>query len=203
SMSAPPTPSTANDERGQTWTEDRPEHAIKTERELCSEQTINQRSAAPQFRSYRWSRSGYAGLGGACQIPLAPAGRRRNHGAMASRSSKTSVRKEAAAFVFGLVIACTPGCYSYAYHGRSFVSPHDKLPIDAQRPMADTRWSLFWGLKQNEWTPAPECEDKGAGRAEVKLVWYSVRLMVLTLGMAVPSRVTFYCATEEAPHEGP
>ena len=43
----------------------------------------------------------------------------------------------------------------------------------------------------------------GAGRVEVEFVWYSVPLMLVTLGTAVPSHLTVYCSTESAPSEGP
>ncbi len=96
-----------------------------------------------------------------------------------------------------------PACYSYAYHRRSGLPPHDRIAIDRNAPEEDVRWSYFWGLMRSEWTPPPRCEGKGAGRVEVSFVWYSVILMTITLGTVVPSKIKIYCTVDSAPSMGP
>lgn len=96
------------------------------------------------------------------------------------------------------------GCYSYSYHQRRALPPQDRVAVDRQTPISDTQWSTVWGGIQSEWTPsAAACDDRGAGRVETHFVWYSVPLLVLTLGFAVPAETTIWCNTEEAPAEGP
>jgi hypothetical protein len=95
------------------------------------------------------------------------------------------------------------GCYSYAYHQLRDLPPHDRIAVDRQTPISETQWSIVWGGVQSEWTPTPAVCDGAAGRVESHFVWYSVPLLILTLGFAVPSEMTIYCTTDEGPSEGP
>ena len=96
------------------------------------------------------------------------------------------------------------GCYSYSYHQLHALPPHDRIAVDRQAPVSETHWSLLWGGVQSEWTPpSAACDGRGAGRVDTHFVWYSVPLLVLTLGIAVPAETTVYCTTDEAPGEGP
>ncbi len=110
------------------------------------------------------------------------------------------------------------GCYGYAYHRRGPGPSFGKVAIDEHKPEKKVCWSLFWGLKREEWLPvacapgekgpackpvADVCGGKGAGRVEVKFVWYSALTMIGTLGLAVPNQVTIYCSTEEGPDTDP
>jgi hypothetical protein len=96
------------------------------------------------------------------------------------------------------------GCYRYAYHERSSVGPHDIIAIDRQQVVSHTAWSYFWGLRASEWTPDPEtCEAAGAGRLEVGFRWFSVPLMLLTLGIVAPTEMVVFCNVDNPPSDGP
>lgn len=109
------------------------------------------------------------------------------------------------------------GCFGYSYHSRGPAPTFDKIAIDYNQPHSEVRWSYVWGLFEDEWAPI-ECREKdtegkcvryvrrcdaGVGRVEARLGPYSVPLMVLTLGMVVPVRVTAFCATHTGPVSGP
>ena len=95
------------------------------------------------------------------------------------------------------------GCYTYAYHQRLAVPPHDRIAVDRQSEISETHWSMFWGGIQSEWTPDPKaCDGRGAGRVDTHFVWYSVPMLILTLGIAVPAETTLSCVTDEAPSDG-
>jgi hypothetical protein len=96
------------------------------------------------------------------------------------------------------------GCYRYAYHERNPVGSHDLIAIDRQEVESYTAWSYFWGLRQSEWAPDPlACDGNGAGRVEVGFRWFSVPLMLLTLGVVAPTEMVVFCSTDNAPGEGP
>lgn len=119
----------------------------------------------------------------------------------ARRERAPSGRALAWAVALGIV---SSGCYRYAYHERSAAGPHGLIAIDRQQVEEHTAWSYFWGLQQSEWTPDPmKCDGNGAGRVEFGFRWYTVPLMLLTLGIAVPNGVTVYCNTDAAPGDGP
>lgn len=96
------------------------------------------------------------------------------------------------------------GCYSYAYQQRSAEGPQGLIAIDRQQIEQHTEWSYFWGLRQAEWAPDPlTCDGQGAGRVEVGFRWFTVPLMLLTLGIAVPNEVSVFCNTDASPGKGP
>lgn len=111
------------------------------------------------------------------------------------------------------------GCASYAHAARGPGPNYSQLPIDATTPVDSTRWSFFWGLKSSLWSPlncvqtdpvtqeckraVDPCDGNGVGKVDMDLAWYSVPLAVLTLGMAVPSHIKFYCSTLRPPSTGP
>jgi hypothetical protein len=81
---------------------------------------------------------------------------------------------------------------------------HELIAIDRQQVVTHTAWSYLWGLQQGEWTPDPSrCEAAGAGRVEVGFRWFSVPLMLLTLGIVVPSEMVVFCNVDTAPDDGP
>ena len=113
-------------------------------------------------------------------------------------------KRSRAAALIAVVVMVLQGCYGYSYHRRSPVRPHDRIAIDQTSPQKTTRWSYWWGLQKNEWTPLPQaCQNKGAGKVNVEMAWYSVPVMLLSLGIATPTTVTLYCTTEQAPGRGP
>ncbi len=102
------------------------------------------------------------------------------------------------------------GCYQYAYHRPTPIRPYNEIAIDEQLPQQTTRWSYLWGLVNDApWMPLttdpvlPTCDGKGAGKVQVGLAWYSLPVMLVTLGIAVPSRITIYCTTYSKPAVGP
>jgi hypothetical protein len=96
------------------------------------------------------------------------------------------------------------GCYRYAYHERSPVGSHDIIAIDRQQVEVHTAWSYFWGLRQSEWAPDPQkCDGNGAGRVEVGFRWFSVPLMLITLGIVAPTEMVVFCNTDSPPDQGP
>jgi hypothetical protein len=117
-----------------------------------------------------------------------------------------------------LVLLCALGqsaCFGYAYHSRGGPPSYSRVAINKE-PRRAVRWSYVWGLWTDEWTPVdctktdaagactsyvPVC-DAGVGRVEVKLAPYSVPLMLVTLGMAVPMQVEAFCSAESLPVVG-
>ena len=112
--------------------------------------------------------------------------------------------------VLTLVAVLIGACHTFAYHDRSGAPAFQKRAIDYHKPHSTVRWSYWWGLTPDEWTPI-ECRerspdgkctrqirpcDNGVGRVETSLTPYTVPLMILTLGIAVPMRVTAYCSTD-------
>lgn len=99
-------------------------------------------------------------------------------------------------------LSAASGCYRYAYHERRASGLHDLAPIDRQQVETHATWSYWWGLQQSEWMPDPKgCDGLGAGRVEVGFRWFSVPLMLVTLGIATPSEITVYCNVDAAPDE--
>lgn len=100
------------------------------------------------------------------------------------------------------------GCYSYTVRETSG-SSLSGIAIDSNDTVSRTRWSLFWGLQQNDFKPIgcaegeprPDCQpqiplcDHGIGQTQVRTAWYSTPLQIVTLGIAFPTRVTVWCAT--------
>lgn len=117
-------------------------------------------------------------------------------------------------------ILFSTGCYRSSFQERN--GPDlQRVPIDRNQPTSAVRWSTLWGLKQDIWAPTgcaatdakgtcvkqiPLCED-GAGQVSAGTVWYSVPLVVVTLGITMPIKMTVYCATDRSadgpPPEGP
>lgn len=141
-----------------------------------------------------------------------------------------SLRRAARMLAAGL-LSVTSGCYSYTYHLRepsggpaTSEAPGSAQPVvDLQRvaiensPHSDVRWSLWWGGSGDEWSPVeclakdaagqctqqvPYC-DKGLGQVEVTYPAWGVLLTIVTLGIAVPMRVSAWCSADSAPHHGP
>jgi hypothetical protein len=98
------------------------------------------------------------------------------------------------------------GTYGYAARGPGFST----LPIDRMTPQESDRWSFFWGMISSVWTPVEciqfdatgsctqkrdPCDGHGAGEVHLSLAWYTVPMAVLTLGMAIPSKISVYCST--------
>jgi len=120
------------------------------------------------------------------------------------------------ATVFVLMYLITlGGCYSYSYHHRGPGPTFNKVAIDYNDPASEIHWSYIWGGIQREWTPlqctnkteeescknyTQVCEGRGVGRVEFTFSWYSTLAMLVTLGIAVPTQVTIYCATDQAPY---
>jgi len=115
-----------------------------------------------------------------------------------------------------IVMTLLSGCYRTSYQERNGAELQ-RVPIDRNQPTSDVRWSTFWGLKQDIWAPtacleqgadgtcvkqAPLCE-KGAGQVSAGTVWYSMPLVLLSLGTAMPIKVTVYCATDRSSGERP
>lgn len=119
------------------------------------------------------------------------------------------------ALVFGgPVLLGATGCYSYTYRLRGPGPDLQRVAVE-NNPHTDVRWSSFWGANENEWSPVecrpdssgacrqvPHC-DHGLGQVEVSYTAGTFVMSILTLGMAVPMRVSAWCATDTAPHSGP
>lgn len=108
------------------------------------------------------------------------------------------------------------GCYSYTYRVRGPGPDYQRVAIE-NSPHEEVRWSSWWGGHANEWSPmrcqvkdaeghcteqVPYC-DHGLGQVEVSYTAASVLLTVVTLGIAVPMRVSAWCSTDTGPHSGP
>ena len=107
-----------------------------------------------------------------------------------------------AAILLAALLVVLPGCYRYAYHRPTPQRPFDAIAIDEQTPQKTIRWSYLWGLlNEPPWSPMrtdplwPTCDGKGAGKVEVAMVWYSIPMLLVTLGAAVPGQMTIYCTT--------
>jgi len=116
-------------------------------------------------------------------------------------------------------LGCGWGCATYAHAARGPAPDYSQLPIDTMTPRESTRWSCFWGLKSTLWSPLDciqtdpvtheckraidPCDGNGVGKVEMNLAWYSVPMAVITLGMAIPSNIKFYCSTLRRPNIGP
>lgn len=113
--------------------------------------------------------------------------------------------------VCGSVVLLANGCYRSSFQERNGLELQ-RVPIDRNQPTSAVRWSTFWGLKQDIWAPTacaatdehgactkqvPLCE-KGAGQVSAGTVWYSVPIVVVSLGIAMPMKMTAYCATDRA-----
>jgi hypothetical protein len=92
------------------------------------------------------------------------------------------------------------GCYSFAYHTLDGPPNYSEIAIDTIKPESEVRWSYAWGLAGDDvWNKKDLCAGQPPGKVEVELPWYSPFLMVFTLGIVVPARVTVYCSTGEGP----
>lgn len=117
-----------------------------------------------------------------------------------------------------LFLFSVAGCFSYTYHDRGPGPTFSKVDVDENLTRSELRWSSFWGGQEDVWKPIgcqyadgtqhliggdrdPSCVSYfelcpyGIGRFDVKLLFYSVPLAVLTLGMVMPAQTTAYCAT--------
>jgi len=127
-----------------------------------------------------------------------------------------ALRRAALRAVVGLLLSVQAGCYGYAHHVRGPGPDFSNLPINKE-PKSEIRWSYAWGLLEDEWSPI-ECArtdakghctsyvnvcDNGVGRVEVTLPGYAVPLMLLTIGIVLPVRVSAYCSTQAPPDVGP
>jgi hypothetical protein len=121
--------------------------------------------------------------------------------------ANTGVRRTGLVLV-GLLGALA-GCFSY--HARGGGPDFAKVAVDYHQPHRAVRWTYWWGLHKDEWSPSKclktagdQCVaraqycDQGVGRVEVEMTPYTPPLMLVTLGAVVPMRVTAYCATEPA-----
>src|SRR5204863_7852336 len=103
---------------------------------------------------------------------------------------------------------------SYTYHVRGPGPDLQRTAVE-NMPHTEVRWSSFWGASENEWSPVecvpdasgacrqvPYC-DHGLGQVEVSYTAGTFVMTVLTLGMAVPTRVSAWRATYSGPHHGP
>lgn len=114
-------------------------------------------------------------------------------------------------------LACS-GCASYSYAARGPGPNYQQLPIDRNTPVSTVEWSYLWGGISEQYSPIEciekdssgkctrtkdPCDGKGVGLVEVHARWYSFALALVTLALVVPSRVTAYCSTSQAPDKGP
>jgi hypothetical protein len=114
------------------------------------------------------------------------------------------------------LLLATSGCYSYTYHLRGPPPDLQRIAVEAS-PHTAVRWSSIWGAQEDEWSPvrcastdaAGKCLaqttycDSGLGQVEVSYTAATFLLTVFTLGLAVPMRVSAWCATDVGPHHGP
>lgn len=141
---------------------------------------------------------------GGARRPSEPLASGPARGARVTRPRGRSIGVRASAFVCLLALGGASACYRYAYHERSPIGEHELIAIDRQQVVTHTAWSYWWGLQQSEWTPDPSrCEAAGAGRVEVGFRWFSVPLMLVTLGIVVPSEMVVFCNVDTAPDDGP
>jgi hypothetical protein len=90
-------------------------------------------------------------------------------------------------------------CYSFSY--RTLEPPnYTEKAIDETNARSVVRWSYFWGLSGADvWNQKDLCGNDNPGKVAVELTGYSALLMLFTLGMVFPARVTVYCSTSEGP----
>lgn len=120
-----------------------------------------------------------------------------------------------------LTVSCVgwsvSGCYAYTFQERNG-GDLARVPIDRNLPESKVRWSMWWGLQENTFAPVacadgvhangdpactaqiPLCEH-GAGQVSTSMTWYSALTMAGTLGIAMPHKVTVFCATSR-PSQG-
>ena len=131
--------------------------------------------------------------------------------------SRTAARRlcPLATSSFAVIALLGPtGCYSYTYHLRGPPPDLQRVAIE-NRPHTEIRWSSWWGTQENEWSPlgcapdatgrcrqVPHC-DKGLGQVQMKYTAATFLMSVVTLGTAVPMRVSAWCATDSGPRRGP
>lgn len=117
----------------------------------------------------------------------------------------------------GIVMVCVTGCFSYVHHERGG-SLHSRLPIDENKPVSTIEWSTVWGGVIPVWEPVactyedgslhyvldaekdrqcklykPVCEN-GVAKTQVSLLGYSLPLAIVTLGFAMPAKLTVFCS---------
>jgi hypothetical protein len=129
------------------------------------------------------------------------------------KSLRGSVRVALVPIALGL-----SACATYGFAARGPPPDRQTVAIDRANPQSSVQWSFFWGLKSTLWSPltcteedaqghcvatTEPCDGHGVGQFEAHLTWYSVPLALVTLGTAIPSRLTVYCSTQEAPGSGP
>lgn len=109
------------------------------------------------------------------------------------------------------------GCLKYGAEGRGPGPTYARLPAAEINPPSAVRWSLLYSgitypyspLKCIDGSASPTCrtmdpcDGKGMAAVDVELPPYSFAMAVLTLGLAVPARVTIRCSTSTAPETGP
>ena len=141
---------------------------------------------------------------------------------MANRICRCSVWWSSVTLASALMLAALSagsGCATYGYAARGPAPDYSQVAIDRMTPRSSCRWSYFWGWKSSLWSPLDcaetdsvtnrckrvidPCDGNGAGEVEVSLGWYTVPMAILTLGMAVPSKLTIYCSTQTRPERGP
>ena len=101
--------------------------------------------------------------------------------------------------LIALCLLSLSACYSFSY--RTLQPPNfTEIAVEEVNPKSVVRWSYFWGLSGSDvWNEKDLCANENPGKVEVELTGYSALLMLLTLGMVFPARVTVYCATGEGP----
>lgn len=105
-----------------------------------------------------------------------------------------------------LTLFSITGCYRYGYVELAPGNSAGAVALDTNLPAKrEIRWSLFWGIPTFEPLPieAHVCDNKGAGKVVVESPWYGVPVMLVSLGIAAPARVTVYCNCDSEPDVGP
>ena len=98
------------------------------------------------------------------------------------------------------VLLVSSACYSFSYHALDGPPNYTEAAIDTNQPESTVRWSYFWGLSGSDvWNQKDLCGNAAPGKVEIELTGYSALLMLVTLGMVFPARVTAYCSTGEGP----
>lgn len=86
-----------------------------------------------------------------------------------------------------LLAAATGGCY----HQYLRVTRSDQLPEKEQK----TVWSYAWGLVHSRDSVTVCGQTRALDQVEVKANFGMAMLGILTLGIVVPRRMTWYCST--------
>lgn len=110
----------------------------------------------------------------------------------------------------------TSACYTYSYQERN--GPDlARIAIDRNAPTSEVRWTYLWGVLEDTWAPTgcaekdpqgncirqiPLC-DEGAGQVTSGMVWYSVPVLLLTVGLVLPMKLEVDCATGRASDSPP